>query len=236
MKIPQTIHHVWLGTRPMHPLMTRWREEWASLHPDWKVKLWRDSPGLSPAQLSCGDEVASCRYPEYLASCPTNTKRSEVWRYDILEQQGGVYVDADFEPVRRIDPLIDDGVGAFAGLCDTLLNWKSDLTGGYTKLEVSCALMGCVPHHSWMRDIVKKIPSRDPLDRMSLFGEWLTNLTHEHPSVRLFDPVVFYPFPWHYYALQGNKSLQREPTPAETYAVHRWSSLWFPEKTPGKRE
>ena len=35
MLVPKVIHYIWLGSKPMHPLMVAWRKKWAELHPTW---------------------------------------------------------------------------------------------------------------------------------------------------------------------------------------------------------
>ena len=124
MLIPKIIHYIWLGNKPMHPLMIQWRLKWASLHPTWKVKVWHEVGGLPNTQLACEDEILECRHPGYLRKCPTLAKRSDVWRYDLLEQQGGIYLDTDFEPLKCIEPLVNE-LKAFAGKCCTRYGWSS---------------------------------------------------------------------------------------------------------------
>jgi mannosyltransferase OCH1-like enzyme len=228
MLIPRVLHYVWLGAKPMHPLMVEWQSRWAALHPGWEIKTWRQVPNLPAHLLACGDELAECRYPAYLASCPTYAKRSDVWRYDLLEQFGGIYLDTDFEPVKNIEPLLD-GVEAVAGLCQTVYDWSDACPEGKTKIEVGCSIMGSTPRHPWLRELVSLVPEQDPLAQLSLAFPFLTEVTARHPDVRLLDPEVFYPVTWEHYARGGRRSLKKEALPAGTYAAHRWSSNWFAE-------
>jgi mannosyltransferase OCH1-like enzyme len=232
MMIPKIFHYVWLGSQPMHPLMEEWQRKMQDLHPCWSIKTWREVDGLPEHLLTCGDEIVECRVPEYLRSCPTYAKKSDVWRYEILEQQGGVYLDTDMEPVRCLESLLESGVEAFAGLCDTIYNYVENspnpIETGTIKTEVGCSIMGCSPHHPWAKELVKRTPNQCPVSKLSLAFPFLTAVTGKHPDVKLFPTEVFYPFPWHHYALRGVRSLKREPIPAGTYSVHRWSSCWFP--------
>jgi mannosyltransferase OCH1-like enzyme len=226
--LPKTIHYVWLGQKPLHPLMQRWQDGWTRLHPGWQVKLWTESSDLPPSMLTCDSQIVECRHPDYLAKCPTYAKRSDVWRYEILEQLGGVYLDTDFEPVKCIEPLLD-GVQAFAGLCQTKYDWSDVDLEGKTKTEVGCSIMGSVPHHTWLRELVRLTPTRDPLAQLSLAFPFCTETIAKHPDVTLFEPVVFYPVTWDQRALGGRRSLRRAPPPDGTYAIHQWSSSWFDE-------
>ena len=228
MTIPKILHYVWLGTAQMHPLMVDWREKWAALHPDWTIKVWREAYELPQHMLVCGDEIIECRHPEYLASCPTYAKRSDVWRYEILEQQGGVYLDTDFEPIKCIDPLLA-GKEAFVGLCETKFGWDELNPQGFVKLEMGCSIVGCVPHHRWMQDLVDRTPLQSPTEQLALAFPFLTKVTFEYPEVHRFPTETFYPVTWSQYANGGKKSLRKEVLPEGTYAVHRWSSCWFEE-------
>lgn len=228
MEIPKIFHYVWLGTAAMHPLMVDWREKWGVIHPDWIIKVWRENPALPPHMLTCDDEIIECRVPAFLAQCPTYAKRSDVWRYDILEQQGGVYLDTDFEPVKNLEPLLV-GVEAFAGLCETKFGWNNLNPNGFVKIEVGCSIMGNTPHHPWLQYLVEHTPSQSAIEPLSLAFPYLTRATFKFPAVHLFPKDTFYPVPWDKYAIGGKRSLRKEALLEETCAVHRWSSNWFSE-------
>lgn len=227
-KIPRTLHYVWLGKNKLHPLMVEWQQKWTSLHPDWRVCTWREHDDLPHHMLVSDGQIVECRVPDYLAACPSYAKRSDVWRYEILEQIGGVYLDTDFEPVRPVDPLLER-VEAFAGLVETRYGWSDADPAGKVKLEVGCSIMGAVPHHPFLVELVRRTPSADPKAQLSLAFPFLSDVVAKFPSVALFAPKVFYPVTWDKYALGGRRSLKREPIPPETYAVHRWSSNWYDE-------
>jgi mannosyltransferase OCH1-like enzyme len=229
--IPKILHYVWLGTGSMHPLMLEWQWRWAALHPGWLVKTWRQVSGLPPHLLACEDEVVECRCPSYLSRCPTPAKQSDVWRYDILEQLGGVYLDADVEPVKNIEPLLEN-TRAFAGLCQTFYHWNESAIDNVPALEVGCSIMGATAHHPWLRDLCSGTPSQDPEAVISLSFPYLTEVTAKHPDVRLLDPTVFYPLTWNRYSQEDHRKLNNEVLPESTYAVHRWSSTWYPKKLP----
>jgi mannosyltransferase OCH1-like enzyme len=228
MIIPKIFHYVWLGTAPMHPVMVEWRERFAEMHPGWTIKFWKEVPGLPQHLLVCDGEIVECRNPAYLAQCPTYAKRSDVWRYDILEQQGGVYLDTDFEPIKNLEPILDDKK-AFAGLCKTKFAWDSLNPEGFVKLEVGCSIMGNVPHHPWLQCLVERTPKQSTLDPLSLAFPYITKVTFEFPEVHLFSPETFYPYTWQEYNNKGKRGRLKEVLPEDTYAVHRWSSNWFNE-------
>ena len=228
MLIPKIFHYVWLGTATMHPLMVEWREKFAKLHPDWQIKIWREDAQLPPHMLSCNDEIIECRNPLYLAKCPTYAKRSDVWRYDILEQQGGVYMDTDFEPIKNLEPLLENQT-AFAGLCETRFGWDELNPKGFVKLEVGCSIMGNTPHHPWLQYLVEQTVYQDAMEPLSLAFPFITRSSFLFPTVHRFPVETFYPVSWDTYARGGKRAHYKEVLPEGTYAVHRWSSNWFAE-------
>jgi len=108
--IPRLVHQIWLGDTPMHPLMVRWRETWKALHPNWKVLLWESSSNVSciRSDLNSGTVLsASPLHEEMLRRSCHLSQRSNIWRYLLLMQFGGVYVDTDVEPYKSIVNLVD---------------------------------------------------------------------------------------------------------------------------------
>jgi mannosyltransferase OCH1-like enzyme len=223
--IPKIIHYIWLGQKPMPPLMNQWRAKWAFLHPSWTIKVWKEMPGLPNTQLMCGNEILKCRHPIYLMKCPTLAKRSDVWRYDLLEQHGGLYLDTDYEPIKCIEEIIS-GKTAFAGQCITRHGWTENDPIGKFKTEIGCSLIGSSPHHPWMRDLFENIEKQDPIHQLSLAFPYITEITSRHPEVHLFSPDTFYPVRWDQYA--NTHSLCKIHPPKTSYAIHQWSSTWFP--------
>jgi mannosyltransferase OCH1-like enzyme len=222
MGIPHIFHYVWLGQSPMDPVMTEWQRGWSRLHPGWQTRTWREDADLPAHMLTCEDEIVECRYPTLLASCSTPARKSDIWRYQILEQQGGVYLDTDVEPIKPIEHLIE-GADAFAGLCWTSYRWKDR---GDPSLEVGCSIMGAAAHHPWLRELIELTPWQDPRSPISLAFPYLTEITGRHPEVRLLKPDVCYPIPWHRYAQEDRDLLDHEALPEASHAVHRWGSTW----------
>jgi mannosyltransferase OCH1-like enzyme len=213
MSIPKIIHYIWLGERPMHPLMDQWREGWGRLHPGWDIKIW--TGGRDIGELVTGSQVAKSRYPHLLKRCCHLSQRSNIWRYEIIEQFGGLYLDTDFEPIKCIESIIEDK-SAFAG--------KAYTCHGETGIQIQtgCALIGSTPHHPWLREMVFSIEGQDPSARGSLGVGYFTQITSRHPEVHLFEPDIFYS------TRNDDQGRYKPPVPHAAYAVHRWSNNWFP--------
>lgn len=121
VRIPRTIHRVWLGEKPMPEEHERLGRTFAQHHPDWEMRLWTEE---DLAELGIGATERERAH--------TNAELANLVRYEVLHRHGGVYVDTDVECRRRLTPLMR-GVDAFAAL---------EVPG-----RIGTAVLGSVPGH-----------------------------------------------------------------------------------------
>lgn len=106
--IPKTLHFIWLGPRPFPSASQADVKRWVDLHPGWKVKFWSDLGHAAPddrMEVNAFDvfpleELKECYYRSENVG-----ERSEILRYAILLNEGGVYVDHDMQCIKALDPL-----------------------------------------------------------------------------------------------------------------------------------
>ena len=117
-KIPKVIHFIWLGPNPFPPESVENVRSWLAHHPDWKVKFWTDRERLPP----CHDmEVCDANaFPFlFLRYCYEESKnmgeKSDILRFEILYQEGGIYVDHDANCLQKFDGL-NRGYDFYCGL------------------------------------------------------------------------------------------------------------------------
>lgn len=108
LKIPKTVHFIWLGPRPFPPLSVENVRTWMAQHPDWKFIFWTDRDRATPCT---GMEV------RHVANFPFLTlqqcfhasqnwgEKSDILRYEILFQEGGLYVDHDANCLHSFENL-----------------------------------------------------------------------------------------------------------------------------------
>jgi mannosyltransferase OCH1-like enzyme len=209
MKIPKIFHQVWLGSGPRHPKFVEWQEAWVKMHPGWIMQLWTQDG----ADIVCGEELVVSKHPDLLAKACHLSQRSNIWRYELLEQFGGVYLDTDMEPIKNIEPLLGD-TEAFAG---KLVAWLDN----ELQTLVSTSIFGGVAGHPWLTDLVNKMTGRDPAKRSSLGNPYMTLISKDHQEVTLLEPDVFYP-------KVKFGPVNAISVPATTYAVHHSSGRWWP--------
>lgn len=201
MPIPRIIHQFW-GGDPMPEHYVHYRDRWRELHPDWQVKLW--APGTVPAlrhqDLYDRPWVWSPRSDPWMW-------RSDVFRYEILHTEGGLWVDMDLEPLHPVDELLH-GADVVAGRED----------GTY----VANGFLASAPGSAFLTDVLDGLEQRarqrvNMRVNRSIGPHYLTSLIGHHPEVRVLPPEVLYPYHW--------SQPHREHDDHEgAYTVHHWST------------
>lgn len=199
--IPRILH-AWWGGPPMPAHLAAHLGTWRELHPGWEVRLWtpETTPRLRNQDLFDHPEKYSP------ASNPWQW-RSDLARYEILYDQGGVYVDCDLEPLRAIDPLVEDAESVIA---------RED------KRFINNAFMGSSPGSRFLADVLRGLRASvraQPRCRVNrqIGAHYLTRIARRHPELRVLGPELIYPYHW--------SELHRDDeTFPEAYTVHRWQN------------
>lgn len=185
----------------MPPKLTAWSTAWQRLHPKWEMRVWHE---CKDGVIEANGVQFTSQYPELLARSCHLSQRSNIWRYELVNQFGGVYLDTDMEPLRPIDGLLAN-VQAFTSLIVSARGNKSRVCSG-------CSVFGSIAKHPWMSDLVAQLKTRDVAINGSLDSPYLTMMSTDHPEVTRFEPGVF---------SAHNKV-------SGGYAIHHWSSRWWP--------
>ncbi|MCF7852167.1 MAG: hypothetical protein K9M07_02880 [Simkaniaceae bacterium] len=155
-EIPKTIHFIWLGPKEFPKNSIKNIRSWSTHNPEWKIKFWTDRqrsipiPGLEMVRVSPADF-------NFLYDCYNDSnnyaERSDLLRYEILNREGGIYVDHDvtcyqsFEPIRSIHQF-------FCGLEPP---HKPIAT---TSISVCNNLIGSIPGHPILGKSIQKVKNR----------------------------------------------------------------------------
>lgn len=180
-------------------------ERLAELHPGAEFVTWTEPPEWIP-------------HRDLYESLDPLAGRSDHLRYAVMAHEGGVYVDADVQPLRPFDDLLADDWPFMA--------WESD--------ERLCpTVIGGPAGHPALQALVDELPawvaacdSDDPVKRTG--PEFVTATWRGRDDVRRLPPWTFYPVG------PSERALLREPSPERSYAVHHWAAGWKDRgRTPG---
>jgi mannosyltransferase OCH1-like enzyme len=105
-QVPKHLHQIWFdfssdGSGKGMPEKYRTiSEQWRQLHPDYHYSLWDDSSAQS---------LVAERYPwllETYLGLAEKIYQVDLFRYLLMHSYGGVYLDTDMIPLKRLDPLL----------------------------------------------------------------------------------------------------------------------------------
>lgn len=208
-RIPKRIHQIWLGSKlPLE--YKRYTETWKTFHPNWEYRLWTldDLKDVEISKQDIFDRATSW------------AMKSDILRYEILRQYGGLYIDTDFECLHPFDNL-------------TYLEFFTGISYD-TKMELYNGLIACVPHHpviekcvTLLNRVYDGVKGSIILDVSGAYhftrvftGE--VNLNTER--VVVFPTQFFYPFPNN---IRKDEKIDRYLYVKDySYAIHHWAVSW----------
>lgn len=215
-RIPKIIHQIWIGGKLPEkylPLQKSWREK----HPDWEYRLWTD------ADLPSFPFVNRERFERAV----NIGEKADIFRYEILNQFGGLYVDTDFECIRPLDPL--------HYLCDLYVG----IEGAFTQdqeANMLNSLIGSIPHHPIIEYCLKTIAGRpagktaDEVQSVTGPGCFRKAFFKCYKEKNLknvaFPCTFFYPLSSHERCGHLDKVTKSKWIHPETFGIHYWDVSW----------
>jgi inositol phosphorylceramide mannosyltransferase catalytic subunit len=192
--IPRVFHQIWVGPNPFPEELVGYQETWLRHNPGWELRLWTEE-----------NLPEGLRRPEIYERLRVPAERADMLRLEVVWMFGGVYMDADFECLRPIEPLIED----------------ADFFAGYRKPgRVNNALFGAVAGHPLLARAIRELRPREtygPVDKEGTGPRFLNRLVNESPEVTIFAPGFFYP---------------RTPEARRSaYAYHHRARSWHPTES-----
>ncbi len=107
-KIPKVVHFIWLGPKPFPAESVENVRTWMAHHPDWTFKFWTDRERPVPCrgmQKILVKDAPFSRLEKCFSQSQNYGEKSDLLRYEILFQEGGVYVDHDANCLRSFHDL-----------------------------------------------------------------------------------------------------------------------------------
>lgn len=204
MAIPKIIHQFWTGA-PMPTLYRIYVNELIEMHPTWEHRLWKMDE-LAKQQnnfynwpLVEAAEKVSPKAPQQLIS--------DILRYEILHQYGGVWLDVDMDPNKPIDPL-----------CVETEGWACWEEPGKW---VNNAALASAPRSAWLKEIILGLADNidrnpDAVNSIKSGPQYITPIVLKH-GVTVYPKEYFYPYLWN----ELHREVEAFP---DSYAIHRWNN------------
>jgi len=95
--IPKIIHYIWLGGRPLPKIAEKCIESWKKLCPEYEIKRW-DETNLDVNKYQFTKDAYDAKKFAFV---------SDVFRTEILYNEGGIYFDIDVELIKPIEDVLD---------------------------------------------------------------------------------------------------------------------------------
>ena len=203
MPIPRVFHRIWLGGAPRPAAFDEFWQRWADLHPGWQLRTWTEADLPVLRNQAAFDDI------DILSS------KSNIARYEILAQHGGVYVDCDMEPLRNIEPLLADATFVAAEETPGVIN---------------NAFIAAEPGHPLLDYIVSELPRShrsqpDAISPQRTGPRFFSRCIHRATATGAADGIRIvarddvYPYSW------DQPGLPTSGTSA--YMVHHWRRSWL---------
>ncbi|DAZ94760.1 TPA: hypothetical protein N0F65_011576 [Lagenidium giganteum] len=242
--IPRILHQSWKTADKIPARFESWMRTWRTHNPNWTYVFWDDADNLA---------IFERIFPQYadVARGVNKIALSDMARYALLYEFGGLYADADFECTKPFAALAKTNELFLSSepLAHTVLLENS------TSLALCNALMASRPRHPFWLRVLDSIAAkfRDPEtnlnDPVALTGPRIVKQTYfaefeNDTTVRVYAQEYFYPeiARWNI----GNMRKHCDnPTDAatrnacewldkypegeftnNTHAVHRWQCTW----------
>lgn len=158
LRIPRIIHFIWIGPRDFPKESIINLKAWKKLHPDWRLFFWTDSKErpcpIKGMEKHLIDDISFVRLQPFLSRTTNYGEKADLLRYEIIYQQGGMYVDHDVHPYRSFDP--------FHSVYDFFVGLENPHTNSGTKTKVfpcNC-LFAARPFHPILRKTIDNVAER----------------------------------------------------------------------------
>jgi len=209
--IPKIIHQIWIGKKPMSNECWGFIDQWKHMYPDYRHIFWNTEIGIIPQS----------KYNYFTSEYPI-ALQADILRYEIILRFGGIYVDVDTEPLKKLE--------------NSVLDCKF-FSGEQPNGQINIAIFGAEPYSELMKDVCASVDSNitDKLNGGCKM-EYVDQLTGPEFFTRKCNPYLktsgyhFYA-PKYFYPYNFDEMHRRhedfKTTSPEAYSVHHWQKNWL---------
>ena len=129
--IPEIIHYCWFGGKPIPDHLKKYMESWREKCPGYKIVRWDEN----------NYDISKNEYMRQAYEAKKWGFVPDYARLDIIEENGGIYLDTDVEILKSLDPLLSSK--SFFGFADAFNVSLGLCFGGVAHNELIVQLKQC---------------------------------------------------------------------------------------------
>ena len=198
--IPKIIHIIWIGDQSKKP--TKCIDTWIKKNLDYEVRIWGNN------------QVQGTNWKNYRQLHDMIIKQdwagaSDVMRYEILYEHGGVYVDADTYCVKPLEDWLLN--------CDAFASWEQELVRNNL---IANTVMGSVPGAEAMKLCIDEVATKDCTEKKLA---WMITGPMLVTDVFFKKQANLTVYPSHFFMPKHHSGYQSKVT-GHHFASHLWGS------------
>lgn len=208
--IPKVIHYCWFGGNELPQLVKDCIASWKKYCPDYEIKQWDET----------NYDVNKNEYTKAAYSSKKWAFLTDYVRLDILDLEGGVYMDTDVKLIKPIDPLVQNGP------------FMSFEQRGRVNTGVGFA---CEPGNPIVKENKEYYEKYSFLDKKGNFQTEICvkitteilikhGLDYTKNTVQHLDNITVYPSDYFSPKKMGTEKIR---ITANTYGIHLFASSWY---------
>ncbi len=198
--IPKKIHYCWFGGHDLPPLQKACIKTWKKYLPDYEFIRWDES--------NCPQN----RFIEHHLKEKNWAFVSDFVRLYALYNEGGIYLDTDFEVLKSFDDLLKN---------QAFVAYESET-------YITNGICGGVEGHKFYKDCMNYMLDRfDKQLDYDVSPVVTTNVlnTGNYGDIKIYPSSYFYPY-CPYNPENDIKILMYDMIDTNTYAIHHWAKSW----------
>ena len=218
--IPKIIHYCWFGNNPKPALALKCIESWKKYCPDYEIKEWNEN----------NYDIGFCNYSRQAYGKKKWAFVSDVARFKILYENGGVYFDTDVELLRPIDSLLE--TSGFMGFETTMWGLYGNKSEEHWLLNPGLG-MGAEKKSPVLNKLLNEYTTRlfendDGTLNLETICEYTSKFFYEGGmrSANVFQKIFGYDlYPKDFFNPMNSKT-GKIKTSKETFSIHHYAASW----------
>lgn len=176
---PRVLHLIWVGKSKQPDYLDRHIIKWKELMPEWTIRLWTNE--------DLTEEEIEPNVLSKIKEAEKGTQKADILKYYVVWKYGGIYVDADTEPTRSLEPILY--------MSDLVICHHNEITWPY----IAVGFFAACPNHPVLRrsvDICMNAQLNTDEPHMTtgprVFGQAVSEIPPSNEKYTMLDLECFY--------------------------------------------